>query len=318
MKNTTCRTSLNAAAAAFVVLVSATFAFSQTDVRNDGHGSKGPKGAACVIAEAGKPKITLVLGDQPSRPSRFAAEELKRIVREISGATCPIVTGKTDISGAMVAVGPPGENAVTAMLLQEAGVEFDSLELGPDGLLIHSVGPHVVLAGPTGRATLYAAYGLLERLGCRWCFPGEFGEVIPNKPSLKLNSLRVVEKPAFSYRTFMHHNHVTEETAEWIDWMAKNGLNYVKDPYDEERYRFESTLRAADDVRLLLVVGTSGATNLPAQICERVHRRGVPMIVVNQDASPFTEMAETSPAGHFARGAAGDWVVRIAEHLMAR
>jgi len=225
MKNTTCRTSLNAAAAAFVVLVSATFAFSQTDVRNDGHGSKGPKGAACVIAEAGKPKITLVLGDQPSRPSRFAAEELKRIVREISGATCPIVTGKTDISGAMVAVGPPGENAVTAMLLQEAGVEFDSLELGPDGFLIHSVGPHVVLAGPTGRATLYAAYGLLERLGCRWCFPGEFGEVIPNKPSLKLNSLRVVEKPAFSYRTFMHHNHVTEETAEWIDWMAKNRMN---------------------------------------------------------------------------------------------
>ena len=88
-----------------------------------------------------------------------------------------------------------------------------------------TVGPNIVVAGATGRATLYAAYALLERLGCRWCFPGKYGEVIPKRSTLKFAPLNQIEKPAFSYRTFMHHAFVTEETADWIDWMAKNRMN---------------------------------------------------------------------------------------------
>ena len=197
---------------------------------------------SCVITEEGKPKIRLVVGKRASRPSRFAAEELQRTIREMSGATCPILTENPNLPGPVIAVGSPGENAMTSHLLREAGVDFDSLELGTDGFLVRSVGHQLVVAGPTGRATLYAAYALLERLGCRWCFPGEYGDVIPNEPTLKLPPTKILEKPAFSYRTFMHHNHVTEETADWIDWMAKNRMNrflvtlYAAKGYKGQRY----------------------------------------------------------------------------------
>ena len=96
-------------------------------------------------------------------------------------------------------------------------------------------------------------------------------------------------------------------------WLRPHVL-WFDECYDEDRYRFDSSLQAADDARLLLVVGTSGATNLPAQMCERVFRRGGPMVVVNQDPSPFTEMAQASPSGYFARGTAGEWVVLLAQY----
>jgi NAD-dependent deacetylase len=99
-------------------------------------------------------------------------------------------------------------------------------------------------------------------------------------------------------------------------WLRPHVL-WFDEYYDEERYRFESSLRAADQAALLLVVGTSGATNLPNQMCERVYRRGGAMVVVNRDPSPFSAMAERSDAGFFARGSAGDWIGRIAEYWAA-
>ena len=99
-------------------------------------------------------------------------------------------------------------------------------------------------------------------------------------------------------------------------WLRPHVL-WFDECYDEERYRFESSLRAADRASLLIVIGTSGATNLPAQMCERVHRRGGAMIVINRDPSPFSAMAESSPRGFFARGTAGEWVVPVAAHLGA-
>ena len=185
-----------------------------------------------VITEAGKPRMSLAVGTQCSRPSRFAADELQRYLREISGAACPI-THEGEGHG-LIAVGPPAENPATARLLEQAGVDFGALDLGDDGFVLRTVGRNIVVAGATGRATLYAAYALLERIGCRWCFPGEHGEVIPKQPTIGLPALNVVEKPAFNYRTFMQHAAVSEETADWIDWMAKNRMN-----------RFLATLYAA-------------------------------------------------------------------------
>ena len=76
-------------------------------------------------------------------------------------------------------------------------------------------------------------------------------------------------------------------------------------------------LLATDEASLLIVVGTSGATNLPMQMRERVHRRGGAMLVINRDPSPFSEMVESSPRGFFARGSAGSWMGPVAAHLGA-
>ena len=78
--------------------------------------------------------------------------------------------------------------------------------------------------------------------------------------------------------------------------------------YDEPHFRFESSMRLASSCSLLIVVGTAGQTNLPIQIGALVTRRGAPMIVVNQDPSPFTEFAEMNPLGAFLQGRATEWL----------
>jgi NAD-dependent deacetylase len=84
--------------------------------------------------------------------------------------------------------------------------------------------------------------------------------------------------------------------------------------YDEEWYRFQSSLRAADDAAVLVVIGTSGATNLPTQMCERAARQGAELIVVDLEATPFSELAERS-RGTFVKATATEAVPAICERL---
>jgi NAD-dependent deacetylase len=88
--------------------------------------------------------------------------------------------------------------------------------------------------------------------------------------------------------------------------------------YDEPRFRFESSLRAASEAALLVVVGTAGVTNLPLQVGALVARRGAPMIVINPEPSPFTEFAEEAERGCVLQGRAGEWVPPVAEAIAAR
>ena len=88
--------------------------------------------------------------------------------------------------------------------------------------------------------------------------------------------------------------------------------------YDEELFRFQSSIQAAVTASLLIVIGTSGSTNLPMQVGAIVARRGAPMIVINRDPSPFSEFAELSGAGFFAHGSAGEHLPPMVEHLANR
>jgi NAD-dependent deacetylase len=86
-------------------------------------------------------------------------------------------------------------------------------------------------------------------------------------------------------------------------WLRPHVL-WFDEYYDEENYRMDTALRAAGAADLLLVVGTSGATNLPMQIGQLVYRRGAALVDVNPEENPFAELAARSPAGFFARGSA--------------
>jgi NAD-dependent deacetylase len=86
-------------------------------------------------------------------------------------------------------------------------------------------------------------------------------------------------------------------------WLRPHVL-WFDECYDEENYRLDSTLRAAAAAELLLVVGTSGATNLPMQIGQLVYRRGAALVDVNPEENPFAELASRAPRGFFARGSA--------------
>ena len=86
--------------------------------------------------------------------------------------------------------------------------------------------------------------------------------------------------------------------------------------YDEELFRFESSLEVAAQASLLVVVGTSGATNLPIQVAATALKRGVPVIALNRDENTaFAELREF-PNGHLELGAACDLVPQVTSYMM--
>jgi len=72
---------------------------------------------------------------------------------------------------------------------------------------------------------------------------------------------------------------------------ARPHVLWFDEYYDEELYRFESSLRAAAGCAVLVTIGTSGATNLPSQMVMAARRGGGLLIDINPDEGPFAEAA---------------------------
>jgi NAD-dependent deacetylase len=87
--------------------------------------------------------------------------------------------------------------------------------------------------------------------------------------------------------------------------------------YDEELFRFESTHRAASEADLLVVVGTSGATNLPLQCAQVARQRGAAMIDVNPEDNVFGEFAASLPHGHTIRDSAAEAVPELVDRMLS-
>jgi NAD-dependent deacetylase len=98
-------------------------------------------------------------------------------------------------------------------------------------------------------------------------------------------------------------------------WLRPHVL-WFDEYYDEEYYRYESAQRAVADAALLLVIGTSGATNLPTRMVELAHERDIPLVVVNLDPSPYSDLAQRTAQGAFVQGTATERVPEIVRALI--
>ncbi len=126
-----------------------------------------------------------------------------------------------------------------------------SPELGDEGYSISIKDGRLHLTGARDRSVLYAAYDLLERLGCRWLAPGfdcyalaspfaspdgGEGEVVPRKRPVTLElDEPVVERPKLKLRKIYveeGHSHNRENLLQMIDWMAKSRFNTLVVPTD--------------------------------------------------------------------------------------
>lgn len=99
-------------------------------------------------------------------------------------------------------------------------------------------------------------------------------------------------------------------------WLRPHVL-WFDECYDEENFRWQSSLGALERARLLMVVGTSGATTLPSYLVEGAYQTGLPLLVINQDPSRFSEIADASDRGAFLQGAAGQWMPKVVARLLA-
>lgn len=79
-------------------------------------------------------------------------------------------------------------------------------------------------------------------------------------------------------------------------WLRPDVL-WFDETYDEPRFRFDSSLRAAMRTALLLTVGTSGATTLPTLVVQRAAASGATIIDINPADNPLGDLAAHTGGG---------------------
>ena len=148
-----------------------------------------PLKAELLLVEDGQPRSTIVMGARASAKERLAAEELRAYLHKISGAYVSITTDADDISGTRILVGR--NRFSTALDLQTADLERDDY-------LIDVRGSDLVLLGETDQGSMNAVYGFLEdHLGVRWFMPGEAGEDVLPRQTIRIPALQERRKPDF-------------------------------------------------------------------------------------------------------------------------
>ena len=120
---------------------------------------------ALVLAEGGRSDYAIVIAKQAAPPTQYAAEELRRFLKEISGVELPAVTDNQPPRDHEILLGDSTRRAQTTPQLSAAG-------LGEEGYLLRTIDQRLIIFGGGARGTLYGVYGLLtDHFGCRWFTP---------------------------------------------------------------------------------------------------------------------------------------------------
>lgn len=119
----------------------------------------------CVIKIGGKTvqadTHAILLPEQTTSQEKYAAEDLQSHLKLITGQKIPILKDGEANGRNLIVVGK-------SKALDELNVRPDWSALGDEGILIKTVGPHLILTGGK-RGVLYACYTFLEdHLGIRW------------------------------------------------------------------------------------------------------------------------------------------------------
>jgi Domain of unknown function (DUF4838) len=183
------------------------------------------------VVSNGHTEYVIVKKSEAPAPEQFAAQELQKYLRLITGVELPIVDG--------------GGRPKAFLIGQAAGPQKELNGKLEDSYAIRVTGGNIILAGVSPRSTLYSVYSFLEKyLGCGWIAPGD--EHIPRRLVVSVpDGIAETESPAFTYRAIALFPYTISQignklwvgslfpyalmqvTKDRIDWAAKNRLNYV-------------------------------------------------------------------------------------------
>ncbi|MCC6487028.1 MAG: DUF4838 domain-containing protein [Candidatus Hydrogenedentes bacterium] len=193
--------------------------------------------AELILVDGAKPLATIVIDSGASELTRHAAEELQTYVERISGARLDMRTGREGLSGAAILVGP-------GKAVRDLGVDVPSgftSNMNEEGYVIRTINSTLILAGNEEgpyRGTLFAVYDFLESIGCRWFFPGPYGEVIPKHETIAVPDVDRTERPDFRFRNIWYSGWMpvreddSKNLALWLDRNRMTSLSNLSLPGD--------------------------------------------------------------------------------------
>ena len=147
--------------------------------------------AKVKLVTNGSTKYVIVRGKNATITENFAAKELQKYLKLISGVKFPIVTDDTKATQKEILVGKTN---------RETKNQFNRQELGEEGLIIKTTDSKLWLVGGGDRGTLYSVYTFLEDyLGC-----GFYTKYVERVPEMKTIALKEIKEdkqiPVFTYR----------------------------------------------------------------------------------------------------------------------
>ncbi|MCX6935134.1 MAG: DUF4838 domain-containing protein [Verrucomicrobia bacterium] len=162
------------------------------------------KNLVLVSPDSVPPEIVLSVSAEDQET--FAAQDLRKYLSQITGQKLSVV-GTATWKKPAIFIGNVPENADLIDVVNKHN-------LGRDGFVLDISEVGVRILGGSKFGTAYGVDELLERLGVRWLFPGEWGDVVPNKDKLTIPFGQFTDKPVFSVRE-MHSAWVGEEAGDW-------------------------------------------------------------------------------------------------------
>ncbi len=169
-----------------------------------------------VIAANGRTSAIVAVSPEAGKLEAQAAADLVKYIGMMSGAEPALANTADAIATALkgkqplLIVGAEALKAQPRLRSRLQGVLKKNPYLRTDGIVVHRAANRVYVAGNNDLSHYFAAAELLRQWGCRWYLPTEFGECIPEEPSLKVGTLDHVYSSPFEIRSY------------WISWNGDN------------------------------------------------------------------------------------------------
>ena len=194
----------------------------------------------CVSAA---PPLTVVSPLQAEKSYTIAGETFAGLWEQVTGVRPAVVTYiqpflTSPPAGDLCLIGSDSVNPLVHQLIRQGKVRSLGIVYGADDYRLLSLkdGDRTILivAGGSGRSTIYAAYDFFRRrAGAEYFWDGD---VIPRRESIGIEGLDVTEKPRFEYRGlryFAHRGLHRFQAEHWdledwkreIDWLLKKRFN---------------------------------------------------------------------------------------------
>ena len=199
--------------------------------------SLAPAFAEITLIENGAPRAVIVVPTEAdlantSKPTQAheGAVALQTYLEKITGTKLDIHTEKEALDQSCIYIG-------ACKALHDRNIEVPAghtSQMNEEGFIVKTDHNALFLAGNEEgkyRGTVFAVYDFLEKdLGCRWYFPGAYGEVLPQQTTIKIGQLNRLERPSFRIRHIWYAGWmpVSEaDTAAMQRWYDVNKLGSV-------------------------------------------------------------------------------------------
>ncbi len=157
---------------------------------------------------------SIVIPDNSGQVTRFAATELQSYLKKMTGQELRIIENRSKKGN---------EPAIQFALEKNNLLKWDGYE-------IMTSYNDIRIVSEEPRGLLYAVYTLLEESGCSFFYPGEKEEIVPQRAKIVFNPDTAVYKPVLEHRGLTPYGLQASSAdmgRDFIDWMAKNRLNYI-------------------------------------------------------------------------------------------